>query len=428
MIKLYKTFPYELMENRWPNTSSADTELLAYVKPILIDVQTRGDEALLEYTERFDNIQLNPDEINVSKEKIENSYRKVSGDQIKALKESKRRLELVESRRMELLSFVITIEGVQIQNTVRPLARVGCYVPGGKARYPSSLLMNVVPAKGAGVNEVIVCTPPGRNGEVDPLTLVASDICGVDKIFRVGGAQAIGAMAYGTMSIPRVDKVVGPGNRYVTAAKSLVSNSVAIDKPAGPSEILILADSTADPYLIALDMISQAEHGQAGLSGLVTPDSQLALRVMQNLCKLIVRIPESDTVKEVISAGGFIFKCNDINEAIDFTNRYAPEHLEIMTEEPDRVAESINNAGMILLGPYTPVSATDYCMGTNHVLPTEGYGKISSGITVLDFLKPISIVKSTEEGLMKTAGYVKTLAEAEGLPNHSLAVEGRFNR
>ena len=427
MIKLYKTFPYELLENRWPNVCAVDTELQEYVKPILIDVQTRGDEALLEYTERFDNVKLNPDEINISKEKIKNSYSKVSSKQIKALEESKRRLKLVESRRMELLSFDITVESVQIQNTVRPLARVGCYVPSGKARYPSSLLMNVVPAKVAGVNEVIVCTPPGRNGEVDPLTLVAADICGVEKIFNVGGAQAIGAMAYGTMSIPRVDKVVGPGNRYVTAAKSLVSNSVAIDKPAGPSEILILADSTADPYLIALDMISQAEHGQGGLSGLVTPDGQLASRVIQNLSNLNDRVPKSSVVKEVLNTGGFIFNCNDVNEAVEFTNRYAPEHLEIMTENPERVAESINTAGMILLGSYTPVSATDYCMGANHVLPTGGYGKISSGITVLDFLKPISVVKSSKDGLMKAAGYVKTLAEAEGLPNHSLAVEGRFN-
>jgi histidinol dehydrogenase len=428
MIKLYKTFPYELLENRWPNVCAVDTELQEYVKPILIDVQTRGDEALLEYTERFDNVKLDPDEINISKEKIKNSYSKVSGDQIRAFVECKRRLEQVESRRMELLSFDITVEGVQIQNTVRPLARVGCYVPGGKARYPSSLLMNVVPAKVAGVNEVIVCTPPGRNGEVDPLTLVAADICGVDKIFSVGGAQAIGAMAYGTMSIPRVDKVVGPGNRFVTAAKSLVSNSVAIDKPAGPSEILILADSTADPYLIALDMISQAEHGQGGLSGLVTPDGRLASSVAENITRLIGGIPKSSLVKEVLSAGGFIFNCKDVDEAIKFTNRYAPEHLEIMTENPERVAESINTAGMILLGSYTPVSATDYCMGINHVLPTGGYGKISSGITVLDFLKPISVVKSSKDGLMKVAGYVKTLAEAEGLPNHSLAVEGRFNR
>jgi histidinol dehydrogenase len=288
--------------------------------------------------------------------------------------------------------------------------------------------MNVVPAKVAGVEEVIVCTPPGRDGNPSPLTLVAADICGVDAVYKVGGAQGVAAMAYGTDSIPRVDKIVGPGNKYVTAAKRVVSNVVAIDKPAGPSEILILADGAADPMLIALDLISQAEHGEGGAYGLVTPSTSLADEVDETLLELLGGLPNGKAVGALLSQGGFTYTVGSIDEGVEFANQYAPEHLEILTEDPRGVADRVTSAGLVLLGPFSPVSATDYSMGVNHVLPTGGYGKIASGITVLDYLRIVSVVDSSEEGLAGVREHVEALSEAEGLPNHSKAVEGRFQR
>ena len=309
---------------------------------------------------------------------------------------------------------------------MKPIRSVGCYVPGGKAAYPSSVIMNVAPAKVAGVEKVIVCTPPSKDGSVDPLTLVACDICMVDTIYKIGGVQAIAALAYGTESVPRVDKIVGPGNQYVTAAKTLVSDVVSIDKPAGPTEILIIADETADPRLIAFDLISQAEHGSGGKAGLVATSAQLADEVEKMVNEMVSSCERSEIVSDVLTEGGFIYTVSNLDEAIEFANRFSPEHLEIMTGVPEEVAERITSSGLILLGGYTPVSSTDYCMGVNHVLPTEGYAKIASGITILDYMKPVSVVKATSTGLGVVRSKVAALAGAEGLPNHREAVEARF--
>ena len=425
MMKRYSE-TQELLNGRWPNIEAQDSQLQAYVTPIVEDVRRRGDEAVAEYTQKFDNVEV--DGLRVQPMEIQKAYQAVTDGQVEALKELKKRLETVETKRMSLLSFDIRVEGVDIKCSVRPLRTVGCYVPGGQAAYPSSLIMNVVPAKVAGVTEVIVCTPPGRDGNPSPLTLVAADICGADAVYKVGGAQGVAAMAYGTETIPRVDKIVGPGNRYVTAAKQAVSNVVAIDKPAGPSEILILADGTADPTLIALDLISQAEHGEGGAYGLVTPSASLADAVDAALAGLLEGLPEGDLVGSLLSQGGFTYIVERMDEAVEFANLYAPEHLEILTEGPRGVADKVTSAGLVLLGPYSPVSATDYSMGVNHVLPTGGYGKIASGITVLDYLRFVSVVDSSEEGLAGVKEHVKALSEAEGLPNHSKAVEGRFKR
>jgi histidinol dehydrogenase len=426
MMKRYSETPTELLEGRWPNIEAQDSQLQAYVTPIVEDVRRRGDEAVAEYTQKFDKVVV--DRLRVQPEEIQEAYNAVVDGQVEALRELKKRLEAVEAMRMSLLSFSIRVEGVDIECAVRPLRRVGCYVPGGKAAYPSSLIMNVVPAKVAGVKEVIVCTPPSPDGNPSPLTLVAADICCADTVYKAGGAQGVAAMAYGTETIPWVDKIVGPGNMYVTAAKQVVSNTVAIDKPAGPSEILILADETADLELIALDLISQAEHGEGGAYGLVTTSASLADKVDDTLTELLVDLPEGEAVDALISQGGFTYVVGSIDEGVEFANQYAPEHLEILTENPRKVAGQITSAGLVLLGPYTPVSATDYSMGVNHVLPTGGYGKISSGITVLDYLRFVSVVDSSEEGLAGVREHVKALSGAEGLPNHSKAVERRFKR
>ena len=426
MIERYSETPEELLKLRWPNIKATDPQFQLYVEPIVEDVRRRGDEAVKEYTQKFDNIEIN--ELRVQPEEIQDAYNAVTEGQVEALKELKKRLETVESKRLSLLSFTLQIEDVSIECTVRPLRSVGCYVPGGKAEYPSSLVMNVVPAKVAGVEKIIVCTPPGRDGRPSPLTLVAADKCDVAAVYKAGGAQAVAAMAYGTETIPRVHKIVGPGNRYVTAAKQVVSDMVAIDKPAGPSEILVLADGTADPKLIALDLISQAEHGEGGSYGLVTTSTALADEVDGALVEILSSLPNGEAVGNLLAQGGFTYIVVSIDEAVEFANQYAPEHLEIHTDDPRGVAENVTSAGLVLLGRYSPVSATDYSMGVNHVLPTGGYGKVASGITVLDYLRTVSVVESSINGLAGVRGNVKALSKAEGLPNHSLAVEGRFKR
>ncbi len=336
MMVRYSETPEGLLKGRWPNIEAADSQLQLYVGPIVEDVRRRGDEAVKEYTRKFDNVAT--DELRVQPEEIQDAYNAVTEVQIEALKELKKRLEAVETKRLSLQSFTIQIEGVGIECTVRPLRSVGCYVPGGKAVYPSSLVMNVVPAKVAGVKEIIVCTPPGRDGSPSPLTLVAADICGVDAVYKAGGAQAVAAMAYGTETIPRVDKIVGPGNRYVTTAKQVVSNIVSIDKPAGPSEILVLADGNADPRLIALDLISQAEHGEGGAYGLVTTSTVLADEVDEALIDILNSLSNGEAVGGLLSQGGFTCIVESIDEAIEFANQYAPEHLEILTEDPRGVS------------------------------------------------------------------------------------------
>ena len=422
-MKLYRKEP-EILKKRWPNSSARNRALLDYVRPIVVDVSERGDQAVREYTQRFDKVEL--ESFLVTREEVQAAYLNVNQNQVKALRESRRRLEIVESLRLGKNIFTVDVEGVDITCTLKPIQTVGCYVPGGKADYPSSVIMNVTPAKVAGVKKVVVCTPPGEDGGVDPLTLVACDICMVDEVYKIGGVQAIAAMAYGTESIPKVEKIVGPGNQYVTAAKILISDSVSIDKPAGPSEILIIADETANPRLIAVDLISQAEHGPSGISGLVTTSERVADEVSKLVVALVSNCERSDVVSMTLTEGGFIYKVSSIEEAIEFANRFAPEHLEVMTIMPEEVADKITNSGMILLGDYTPVSSTDYCMGVNHVLPTEGYAKVSSGITILDYMKLVSTVKASKMGLSLVRANVAALADAEGLPNHSEAVEARF--
>jgi histidinol dehydrogenase len=426
MIKRYSEKPVEILEKRWPQKTSAAKELTQYVSKILDYIKLNGIEAILEYTEKFDGVKLDSDCIQVTEDEIKQAYDMIPNEQIEALEESKKRLKKIEMKRLNQQNFNTKIGGVEISSTAKPLKRVGCYVPGGKTPYPSTVVMNSVPARVAGVKEVIICSPPDSSGEISPIILVAADICEVDEIYKIGGIQAVAAMAYGFPPVKKVDKIVGPGNKYVTEAKRLVSDTVAIDKPAGPSEILIIADQTANPSIISLDLISQAEHGPGGLSGLVTTSQILADEVEQELLHLLDKTPNRKTVDRVMSEGGFIYTLDSIEKAVNFANEFAPEHLELIIENPERYLEKIQNAGMILLGEYTPVASTDYCMGVNHVLPTEGYAKISSGLTVLDFIKTVSIIKAQKQDLAAVKKHIQALTQAEGLENHYLALEARL--
>jgi histidinol dehydrogenase len=401
------------------------------VRAIVEGVREKKDSALLEYALKFDNAKLEPSSLKVKPEEIKAAYAKVKPEQIEALKFIKARLEARETQMLqqELKQQTATLQdGIATRNVMRPIESVGCYVPGGLAVYPSSLIMTATPAKVAGVKRIVVCSPVRGDNPIDPLILVAADICGVDEVYKVGGAQAIAALAYGTETIKPVKKIVGPGNKFVMTAKMIVSQDVAIDMPAGPSEVLVLADETADPKSVACDMISQAEHTADSTGGLITTSAKLAAAVRDKLAELCVSVERQEIVLPSLEKYGFIITCKTRAELISLANTFAAEHLEIITTNPDEVADKITTAGLILLGPYTPVALSDYASGTNHVLPTSGFGAAYSGLSVFDYMKRISIVKSSKEGLLQAKDAIGTLTAAERLPNHFKAVEARFQQ
>ncbi|MBS7636893.1 histidinol dehydrogenase [Candidatus Bathyarchaeota archaeon] len=404
-----------------------NSELEAYVKEIIRKVQTEGDAALIEFTKKFDKVSLNAESLKVSRQEINEAYTRVTKDQIRALESIKKRLEAVERRLLGRVSVTVKIGGVQIDFCIRPLQRVGCYVPGGKAAYPSTLLMTVVPALVAGVSNIVVCSPPDRSGSLNSLTLVAADICGVNEIYKVGGPQAIAAMAYGTETIKPVNKIVGPGNIYVATAKVLVSRDVAIDFPAGPSELLVLADETANPRYIALDICAQAEHGPDSIVGLITTSRSLAKKALLDIENISKSTPRREIVAKALLDNGFIAVCKTLDGMVELTNSFAPEHVELMLKNPEKVVDRIFTAGIILVGPYSPASLSDYHGGTNHVLPTGGYGKFFSALSCLDFVKRVAVFKCSRNGLLKAIEHVKSLSEAENLPGHFKAVKERIN-
>jgi len=413
------------LEARWPRIKKFNSKLADYVRPIIEEVKGRGDDALVDFAMKFDGVKLSSGHLRVDREDIEKAYEKVSEEQISAIEFAKSRVEAFQGELLRRLNFEYGSNGVKVRSRASPIRRVGCYIPGGEAAYPSSLLMAIVPAKVAGVPEIAVCSPPRSGGEVNPLILVAADICGVDEIYRVGGVQAVAALAYGTVTIQPVDKLFGPGNKYVMMAKMLVSRDVPTDLPAGPSEILVLADETADPRLIASDLVSQAEH-RDGVSILVTTSTDLAEMVVKELEQMASSLPNAQTVAGNLSRNCQALVCKDMGKAISFVNDFAPEHLEIMTRDPWSISEEITSAGLILIDKYTPVSASDYCLGTVHILPTEGFGHVYSGLSVFDFVRRFNVVECSKEGLLKVRRHMKVLARSEGLLNHALAVEARF--
>jgi len=397
------------------------------VKAIINQVAKNGDAALIEITEKFDKARLETKDLRVTPAEIKEAYNEVSQEQVIALKFMKNKVSAFEKLTLKQASFKTSSEGITVQSVLRPIESVGCYVPGGQAAYPSTLVMTAVPAKVAGVPRIVVCSPPNAEGKVKALVLVAADICGVDEVYKVGGAQAIAALAYGTETIKPVCKIVGPGSKYVTMAKVLVSTDVAIDMPAGPSEVLVLADDSADARLIAYDMISQAEHGEDSVAGLVTTSEKTALQVQENLVKLTVSAPRGEKVSESLEKYGFIIVCSSMDEAVASVNRFAPEHVEVMAANAEALAEKLT-AGLILIGPYSPVALSDYGSGTNHVLPTCGFAHAFSGLSALDFTRRVSIVESSKAGLGKVKSRIKVITEAENLPNHSKAIEARFRK
>ncbi len=400
------------------------SEVLSVVNEIVMEVENKGDEALYAYTEKFEGACL--DDLQVSEEEIDEAYDLVEDRLMDALSEAKDNIFLFHNQQKERDLWMTEIApGVSVGQKIVPLDSVGAYVPGGRASYPSSALMNIIPAKVAGVSRVIVCTPPKADGSITPLTLVAADMAGADEIYKVGGAQAIAAMALGTESLDRVQKIVGPGNVYVTAAKMLMRGSVEIDFPAGPSEVLILADRTADPGVIAADMIAQGEHDPRSISVLVSLDDLLASAVIEELSIQGAVAARREIVEQSLQHSA-VLVANDIDEAVDFCNAFAPEHLEIITKDPMDVLRSIRNAGSVFLGKYTPVAAGDYASGTNHVLPTSGYARTFSGLNVDHFTKKISVQMITDEGLLGLEDTIITLAEAEGLKAHAESVRRRL--
>jgi len=399
------------------------------VKEIIAAVRKRGDSALVEFTERFDKTKLAPRELRVTPEEVKAAYKAVSQKQIDALKLTREKLFSNEKSALQQIGYKTSREGISVQAVMRPIESVGCYVPAGQAVYPSTLVMTTTPAKVAGVKHIAVCSPPTSKGTISPLILVAADICEVNRIYKVGGAQAIAALAYGTETVKPVKKIVGPGSKYVTAAKIQVSKDVAIDMPAGPSEILILADKDANPKLAAADMISQAEHGADSVAGLITPSRKLAEEVLRCLDEQSAAAERQDIVEKALPTKGFIIICKeDPDDMVALANSFAPEHLEIVTKAPKEIADRITSAGLILLGPNSPVALSDYAAGTNHVLPTGGFGSVYSGLSALDFTRRVSIVEATKDGLQRVKPAIQVLTEAEKLPNHFKAVEARFEQ
>jgi histidinol dehydrogenase len=397
------------------------------VKTIINQVKEDGDKALIELARKFDKAKLTPKTLKVTAEETKEAYRKTSREQVAAIKFMQQKVSTFQRQQLNQTETQTSSDGIKVRTILQPIESVGCYVPGGQAAYPSTVVMTAVPAKVAGVPRIVVCSPPDAEGKVNPLVLVAADICGVDEVYKVGGAQAIAALAYGTETVMPVRKIVGPGNRYVTAAKVLVAKDVAIDMPAGPSEVLVLADETADARFIAFDMVSQAEHGGDSVAGLITTSEKIALQVQDDLSKLAVSAGRGGKISESLAKYGFIIVCNSMEEASGLVNQFAPEHLEVMTAKLEKIADKLT-AGLILLGPFSPVALSDYASGTDHVLPTGGFAQAFSGLSALDFTRRVSIVETSKEGLEKVKDIIKVMAEAENLPNHYRAIEARFQK
>ena len=412
MIKILQVRNIDsFVESRRQKTSEKDRKT---VQSILNDVRKNGDSAVKKYERKFNGRKTS--QLRVSAKEIKEARSKISREEVTALQTMSTRLSNSSPK-------------IQIRGSRKFVAipSVGCYIPGGQARYPSSVVMSVIPAKIAGVKRIVIVSPPGPDGKIDPLTIVAAKKCGATEIYKIGGAQAIGALAYGTKSIPKVDKIVGPGGKFVSIAKSLVSDQTAIDMIAGPTELGIIADASSDPELIALDLISQAEHSKDTMCFVITQSKTMAKQIQKSIEKLIPGTERSSIIKESISKNGFIAVCKNENEIIGLANEIAPEHMELMVKNAKTLSKKITGAGLLLIGKNTPSSASDYLLGTNHILPTNGFGRTRGGLSVLDFLKLQTVIESKKSGLRKISKSLKVLTDAEDLPNHYMAVKRRLD-
>lgn len=428
IVKLSKESKENLLADllkRDPNNYGqyADT-----VQAIVDDVKARGDEALFEYTEKFDKVKVTKDTIRVTKEEIDEALKQVDPKLMEVMVKSMKNIRAFHEKQKQLSWFDTTPDGTILGQRVTPLDSAGLYVPGGKAAYPSSVLMNIIPAEVAGVNRIVMVTPPGKDGKVNPVTLAAAHIAGATEVYKVGGAQAIAALAFGTESIPKVNKIAGPGNIYVALAKKAVYGHVSIDSIAGPSEIMVLADESANAKFVAADLLSQAEHDELACAILVTTSMELAEEVSKLTEEFIAGLSRKEILQKSIDNYGYILVADSMDDAVDVVNEIAPEHLEIQTINPFETMTQVRNAGAIFMGEYSSEPLGDYFAGPNHVLPTNGTAKFFSALSVDDFIKKSSIVYYSKEALEPIHEDIITFAEAEKLTAHANSIRVRFEK
>ena len=426
ILKLTSESKKNILENLLKRSPNSYGEYESAVNDILSKVKTEGDKALFQYTKDFDKADINSSNVVVTQEEIDEAYNLVDKDLLNVIRKALVNIRSFHEKQRQYSWFDSKPDGTMLGQKVTALSRVGVYVPGGKAAYPSSVLMNVIPAKVAGVEEIIMCTPPGKDGKVYPTTLVAAKEAGVDVIYKVGGAQAVGAMAYGTESIPKVDKIVGPGNIYVALAKKAVFGYVSIDSVAGPSEIMVLADETANPRFVAADLLSQAEHDEMASAILVTTSEELAGQVSKEVDGFVAVLSRKDIIQKSLDTYGYILIASSMEEAIDVVNEIASEHLEIVTKNPFDTMTRVKNAGAIFLGEYSSEPLGDYFAGPNHVLPTNGTAKFFSPLSVDDFIKKSSIISYSKEALDSIHNDIENFANAEHLTAHANSIHVRF--
>lgn len=426
IIELNKETKANILDDLLKRSPNNYGQYEATVDEIIHNVKSRKDEAVFEYTLKFDKYALSRENIKVTRAEIEEAYTKLDPQLVEVIRKSAENIRAFHAKQLRNSWFDAREDGTILGMKITALQRVGVYVPGGKAAYPSSVLMNVVPAKVAGVDEIIMTTPPGADGTINPGTLVAADIAGVDTIYKVGGAQAIAALAFGTQSIPKVDKITGPGNIFVALAKKAVYGYVSIDSIAGPSEILVLADETANPRYVAADLLSQAEHDELASAILITTSGELAEKVSVEVEKFTNQLSRKSIIEKSLDNYGYILVAPSMDEAIEAVNEIASEHLELLTKNPFDTMTRIRNAGAIFLGEYASEPLGDYFAGPNHILPTNGTAKFFSPVNVDDFIKKTSIISYSRSALEKVHADIELFAESEGLTAHANSIKVRF--
>lgn len=425
ILKLTEDTRKDILQNLLKRSPNNYGEFEGRVNDIIEEVRNNRDQAVFNYTKQFDGADINAGNILVTEEEIAEAYEQVDTTLLAVIRKSLVNIKKYHEKQVQN-SWFTTEDGIILGQKVTALATVGVYVPGGKAVYPSSVLMNVLPAKVAGVDRIVMCTPPGKDGKVYPSTLVAAKEAGVDEIYKVGGAQAIAAMAFGTESVPKVDKIVGPGNIYVALAKKAVFGYVSIDSIAGPSEILVLADETANPRYVAADLLSQAEHDEMASAILITTSQKLAEEVSAEIDQFVAELSRKEIIQKSLDNYGYILVADNMEEAIDTVNAIASEHMEIVTADPFHVMTKIRNAGAIFIGEYSSEPLGDYFAGPNHVLPTNGTAKFFSALSVDDFIKKSSIISYSREALEKVHKDIEQFAECEKLTAHANSIRVRF--
>ena len=425
-VRLTKESTKDILENLLKRSPNNYGKFEAAVADILANVKEKGDEALFSYTKEFDKVEVTADTIRVTEAEIQEAYEAVDASLLEVIRKALVNIRSYHEKQRQHSWFTSTENGTMLGQKVTPLNRVGVYVPGGKAVYPSSVLMNIVPAKVAGVPHIVMTTPPGKDGKVNPSTLVAAKEAGADEIYKVGGAQAIGALAYGTASIPKVDKIVGPGNIFVALAKKAVYGHVSIDSIAGPSEILVLADETANPHYVAADLLSQAEHDEMASAILITTSTELAQNVEKEIDGYLKVLSRREIIEKSLENFGYILIAEDMDEAIDAANEIASEHMEIVTKNAFEVMMKVRNAGAIFIGEYSSEPLGDYFAGPNHVLPTNGTAKFFSALSVDDFIKKSSIVYYSRSALKEIHKDIIQFATSEQLTAHANSIAVRF--